>query len=462
MNAYAHALDSLQKEMCPNQTGLCAKMGRLDRARLLEHLKNVSFWDPSVNTTIKFDKNCEVSAMYDISNFQAEDDVNKYVRVGAWDGEMNDGEIESKLLFDNDIHWSTGDRPRSYCSENCRLDQNKLHIPTFDFKCCWQCNTCNKLHIVRNNTCQSGPEGWVPNMNRTGWVKRELLFIKWNDGLSIAFIVCSLIALVLTLIICMTFIVYKDNKLIKASSRELCLVMLTGIAMCFTVPPLYIAKPDNSVCYARNLVASLALALCYAPLFMKINRIYRIFEHGKTTTASPAFVKPRMQLLITFGLVTIQLLSTTLWFTTKPVLPREVYDSEREELILECNVSELGFAVNLSYVMVLMALCTIYAFKTRNFPKNFNESKYIGITLYTTCAVWTGFFPFYLNTNHSILRVTLIAGAYLIIGLVTLIGLFGHKVFIVYRCTELRNDDLAMTSRSGPKDSFEQLEAEQS
>jgi hypothetical protein len=463
VNAYAHALDSLQKELCPNETGLCPEMKRFERSRLLEHLKIVSFWDPSINTTITFDHNYEVSAMYDISNFRKQDGVNKYVRVGAWDGEMINGEIKSKLVFDKNIKWLKGETnpPASYCSENCSLDQTQMQIPRFDFKCCWECKTCQKLQIVLNNTCQNGPEGWVPNSNKTGWVKRELLYPKWNNSLSIAVMVCSLIALVLTLSIFILFIVHKENRLLKASGRELCLVMLAGIGLCFTVPALYIAKPGNSVCYARNLVTGLALAMCYAPLFMKINRIYRIFTNAKTTIARPALVTPRMQLLITFGLVTIQLLFTALWFTVKPVLSREIYDSDREELELECTVDEIGFAVNLSYVMVLMILCTVYAFKTRNFPKNFNESKYIGVTMYITCAVWTVFFPFYLNTTHSDDHVYLISGAYLIIGLVTLIGLFGQKVFIVYRVTELHNEDLAMTSRSGQRYSIQQPENKQ-
>jgi hypothetical protein len=30
-------------------------------------------------------------------------------------------------------------------------------------------------------------------------------------------------------------------------------------------------------------------------------------------------------------------------------------------------------------------LCTWYAFKTRKIPENFNEAKYIGFTMYSTC-----------------------------------------------------------------------------
>lgn len=59
--AFAHALESLQKELCGKQTGVCPDMRKFKRARLLEHLKNISFWDSSVNATIEFDENYEVS-----------------------------------------------------------------------------------------------------------------------------------------------------------------------------------------------------------------------------------------------------------------------------------------------------------------------------------------------------------------------------------------------------------------
>ena len=272
-------------------------MARFKRSRLLEHLKNVSFWDASLNITIKFDQNYEVRGMYDIVNFRKQDGVNKYVHVATWDGDVINGNIKSTLEFDKNVKWLKGEinPPASYCSENCSLEQTQEEIPTFDFNCCWKCNTCHKLQIVLNNTCVNGPEGWVPNTNRTGWVKRELVYPKWSDGLSIGFTICSMIALVLTLGVFVMFIVHKDNKLLKASGRELCCVMLVGIGLCFIVPPLFVAKPGTSVCYARNLVTGLALVMCYAPLFLKINRIYRIFTNAKTTTARPALIKPRMQ-----------------------------------------------------------------------------------------------------------------------------------------------------------------------
>ena len=429
-------------------------MKKFERSRLLEHLKNISFSDPTLNTTVEFDDNLEVRAMYDILNIQEHQGTRSFVRVGGWNGEQQHGKIDGRLEITKSIQWRRNlERvPHSFCSSACKRSAIRVPLPERPFQCCWRCAECGPLQIVNeNNTCESGPEGWVPNVNYTGFDKREVMYPKWNDPASIALVLISLICLILTFIVVIIYVTHKENRLVKASGRELCFVILAGIALCFIVPFLFIAKPNNPVCYTRNLVIGLALAMCYAPLFMKINRIYRIFTSARFSVVRPPMVTPRMQLLLTLALVSIQLMFTALWFIAKPVRAEETYYSDREELVLECKVDELSFSVNLCYVMVLMVLCTAYAFKTRTFPKNFNESKYIGITMYITCAVWMGFFPFYLNTKYSSTHIYLISGASVVIGLVTLIGLFAQKVYIVYFVKDLRTDDLVMTSRSIPR-----------
>ena len=57
-----------------------------------------------------------------------------------------------------------------------------------------------------------------------------------------------------------------------------------------------------------------------------------------------------------------------------------------------------------SYLLaVLIIVCTIYAWITRKIPEAFNESKYIGFTMYTTCVIWLAFVPIYYTTSHDVL-----------------------------------------------------------
>ena len=391
--------------------------------------------------------------MYDIMNYRNEDGVNKYVRVGTWDGEKVNGTIKSKLMLLENVTWHPGlsrSPPTSYCAEKCD-SQREIFVKfrKLDFKCCWKCKKCQKLQIVQNNTCVDGQLGWMPNTNRTGWVKRKLVYPKWEDGIAVAFIVLSFVLLVLTMFTFAFYIKYKQNRLVKASGIELCFVMLTGVALCPVASALFIAKPSLYVCNARSLMGGLSSVMCYAPLFMKVNRIYRIFTHAKTSVTRPPFVSPRTQLLITFALVGVQVMFTLLASILNPVQPSEIYISTREELLLECNVDEVGFALNLSYVMLLMLLCTVYACKTRNFPRNYNESKFIVLTMYATCAVWTAYFPVYYQTFHSVANVYLSSASFLLVGFVSLVGLFGQKVFIVLCVTDDSEESLGWSQRNG-------------
>lgn len=51
--------------------------------------------------------------------------------------------------------------------------------------------------------------------------------------------------------------------------------------------------------------------------------------------------------------------------------------------------------------MILITTCTIYAVKTRKIPENFNESKFIGFTMYTTIVIWLAFVTMFFGTNNS-------------------------------------------------------------
>ena len=53
------------------------------------------------------------------------------------------------------------------------------------------------------------------------------------------------------------------------------------------------------------------------------------------------------------------------------------------------------------YNMILVTICTYYAIRTRKVPENFNEAKFIGFTMYTTCIIWLAFIPIYFGTGNS-------------------------------------------------------------
>lgn len=111
------------------------------------------------------------------------------------------------------------------------------------------------------------------------------------------------------------------------------------------------------------------------------------------------FYSFRIHFLCFFN-VAIQVLITMIWMIVEPPGTRFYYP-DRTEVILKCKIQDMSFLFSQLYNMILITICTIYAIKTRKIPENFNESKFIGFTMYTTCIIWLAFVPIYFGTGNS-------------------------------------------------------------
>ena len=60
-----------------------------------------------------------------------------------------------------------------------------------------------------------------------------------------------------------------------------------------------------------------------------------------------------------------------------------------------------GLMAPLGFDFFLIGMCTVYAVKTRNLPENFNEAKFIGFAMYTTCVIWVAFVPIYFGSESK-------------------------------------------------------------
>ena len=92
------------------------------------------------------------------------------------------------------------------------------------------------------------------------------------------------------------------------------------------------------------------------------------------------------------------------------------------------------FSLFLSLSLSGKVVCTVYAVLTRNIPEAFNESKFIGFTMYTTCIIWLAFVPIYFTSsqsNHTALNITTLSVSISLSATVTLLCLFTPKLYII-------------------------------
>lgn len=97
-----------------------------------------------------------------------------------------------------------------------------------------------------------------------------------------------------------------------------------------------------------------------------------------------------------------------------------------------CSIPLAGLLSSLSYNLILVLMCTFYAFKTRRLPDNFNESRYVAFCVDTTLLIWITFLPTYFTTARAYYKVTILASALLLNATVTLICLFLPKLYKLY------------------------------
>lgn len=191
--------------------------------------------------------------------------------------------------------------------------------------------------------------------------------------------------------------------MIRATGRELAYVQLAGCLVCYSCAFILIARPSIFTCSLQRILIGLGFAMMYASLLTKTNRIARIFDAAKRTTKRPVYISPRSQLAISGSLIALQLSLSAIWFGFDS--PDTRIDEIRPGyLVLRCAMKDKSFLISLAYNMILIIVCTAYAVKTRQIPENFNESKFIGFTMYTTCIIWLAFLPMYYATisNHQV------------------------------------------------------------
>ncbi|KAM4601784.1 glutamate receptor, metabotropic 8b [Polymixia lowei] len=402
--AMAHALHRMHRDLCSGFPGLCPRMANIDGKELLSYIRAVNF-NGSANTPVIFNENGDAPGRYDIFQYQINNrSTAEYKVIGHWTNQL--------YLNTEAMQWTSGDSsvPASVCSLPCRRGERKKVVK--GVPCCWHCERCEGYHFQASEfTCELCPYEQRPDQNRTGCRPIPIIKLEWHSPWAAVPVFISVLGIVATTFVIVTFMRYNDTPIVRASGREMSYVLLTGIFLCYVITFPMIAAPDAVVCSFRRIFLGLGMCFSYAALLTKTNRIHRIFEQGKKAVTAPRFISPASQLVITFSLISAQLLGVLAWFAADPPHTFVDYGEQRTQDpgnargVLKCDISDLSLICSLGYSILLMVTCTVYAIKTRGVPETFNEAKPIGFTMYTTCIIWLAFIPIFFGTAQSAERM---------------------------------------------------------
>uniref|UniRef100_A0A8C8RR28 Metabotropic glutamate receptor 3 n=1 Tax=Pelusios castaneus TaxID=367368 RepID=A0A8C8RR28_9SAUR len=419
--AMAHSLHNMHQALCPNITKLCDSMKPVNGKRFYkDFMLNVKF-DGNI---VRFDRYGDGIGRYNIFNYHRADGRYRYQKVGYW--------AEGLILNTTLIPWAKTSVPVSQCSDPCRKNEMKSMQP--GDMCCWICIPCQPYeYLLDEFTCMDCGLGYWPNATLNGCYELPQEYIRWKDAWAIGPVTISCLGFLSTLFVFGVFIKNNNTPIVKASGRELCYILLTGVLMCYSMTFIFIAKPSIEVCTLRRLGLGTSFAVCYSALLTKTNRIARIFSGVKEGVQRPRFISPTSQVVICMALISCQMIIVIIWLMVEtPGTGKETEPEKRYIVTLKCNNRDSSMLISLTYNVLLIILCTVYAFKTRKCPENFNEAKFIGFTMYTTCIIWLAFLPiFYVTSTDYRVQTTTMCVSVSLSGTVVLGCLFTPKLHII-------------------------------
>jgi hypothetical protein len=259
-------------------------------------------------------------------------------------------------------------------------------------------------------------------------------------------VVFSIVGTILSAIVLIIFVRYNHTPVVKASTRELCYLILFGMILSHLSIFVIVAHPKKITCSLSRTLPGISFAMIYSSLLIKTNRIARLLAISKKRfpTKKLKFMTSFSQVVLTSILIAIESVIAIGMLVIEEPDTQFQYPSDTTT-VLVCRESPLIILAPLAFIFILILLCVWFAIKTRNVPENYNETKFLGFAIYTNCIIWLAFFPIYYGSEMQIITKCICIS---LSSIMTLSFMFFPKIYIILFHPEKNVRALFTTSKS--------------
>ncbi|XP_076853583.1 extracellular calcium-sensing receptor-like [Brachyhypopomus gauderio] len=425
--AIAHAIHGI---ICNNTQ--CDKTIQVSTWQILNQLKRVNFTTMN-GYQVNFDSGGDPAALYDLINLQfKKDGTLDFVPVGYYDSSKPKGQ---QFKVTSAVSWFGGQKevPVSMCSESCPPGTRKA-VQKGRPICCYDCIPCAEGQISNNTDsldCIHCPGDFWPNTKQDSCLPKPIEFLSWDDTLAIILTVFSITGAFMSGCVTAVFYKHRTSPIVRANNSELSFLLLFSLTLCFLCSLTFIGRPSEWSCMLRHTAFGITFVLCISCVLGKTIVVLMAFRATLPGSNVMKWFGPPQQRLSVLAFTLIQVIICVLWLKLSPPLPFKNLKHYKEKIILECGLgSALGFWAVLGYIGLLAFLCFILAFLARKLPDNFNEAKFITLSMLIFCAVWITFIPAYVSSPGK-LTIAVEIFAILASSFGLIICIFVPKCFVI-------------------------------
>jgi ABC-type branched-subunit amino acid transport system substrate-binding protein len=212
---------------------------------------------------------------------------------------------------------------------------------------------------------------------------RDLQWLKWSSSAGIVFGILATLGIILCAATLILIYTWRESPLITSATYEFLILMLFGAALGFGSTLTWIGKPAPFICGLRIWLPPIAFLLIISPLMAKTWRLWKIFSLSSIRVVP---VPLTTLILMVSAMVLVQIIICIVWVSLGTVQPIVVNDrNDRTQAYVLCKsilANRISSYVTFGYIGLILLVGCYLAFKIRKLPRDFNESKWIGRTLY--------------------------------------------------------------------------------
>ncbi|XP_056152317.1 G-protein coupled receptor family C group 6 member A-like [Lampris incognitus] len=259
-----------------------------------------------------------------------------------------------------------------------------------------QCEEGTYTNVSNLPNCLKCPNG---TWSLRGWSKcrqQTEVYFNWNDPFAISLLVVTGIGFLLLLCVLIIFLIGRHSIVFKVAGGKLCFVIMAGLTVSFGGAILFVGRPNDYICRARQTMYGLGFTLSVSCILVKTFRTFLAFlMDGNQQHSLHKLYNPTA---IIICCTAIQGLICLFWLIFDSPKVEKSISRQSMNIVLICNEgSNWGFGIMLSYIAVLAAICFVLARKGRKVPQRFNESGYIIFSMVIYLFVWICFTPIYVT-----------------------------------------------------------------
>ncbi|XP_007521142.2 vomeronasal type-2 receptor 1-like [Erinaceus europaeus] len=434
--ALAYALDRLSR--CEEGRGpyipgnTCAYIPDFEPWQLMYYMKTLKFTTQN-GRKIEINDNGDVTGYYDILNWQLNDDGEiAFVKVGEYT--FTNSMHELLMKKNARIFWNTesSELPHSVCTEVCQPGTRK-GTRQGEPICCFDCFPCAEGYVSEEpgqKECTECGEDYWSNAQKNKCVLKEVEFLAYDEALGFTLVTLSIFGALMVMAVTLVYVTHRHTPLVSASDLLLSFLIQASLVITLLSSMLFIGKPHNWSCMARQMALALGFALCLSCILGKTTTLFLAYRISKSKTRLLS-MRPLYRKTMVLTSVLVEIGICTAYLVWEPPRVYKNMDNQNVRIFLECDEGSVEFLCTMFGLDVFLALlCFLTSFVARQLPDNYYEGKCITFGMLVFFIVWISFVPAYLSTKGkfkvAVEIFAILASSYGLLGC-----LFLPKCFII-------------------------------